>query len=176
MNSLRYSGLQEVAQAQQRAVCLQSFTDGPYNRTSFTLAARLPGQVVRALSTSRIRSGSAIPPVSTCISFEGLSHGVSIMVASLWCLIDKTRSVMHGVWTSRAMLATYVLLPMFQSYGILLTLLHLVLPHFYHHLLLWCKSDTEASSNPHSHAYSAACRPMVKLQAHTIDDTKQHRL
>ena len=37
--------LQEVAQAQQRAACLQSFSDEPYNRTSFTLAARLPGQV-----------------------------------------------------------------------------------------------------------------------------------
>ncbi|KAK9865206.1 hypothetical protein WJX84_005347 [Apatococcus fuscideae] len=40
--------LKEVAQAQQRAVCLQSFTDEPYNRTSFTLAARLPNQLADA--------------------------------------------------------------------------------------------------------------------------------
>lgn len=40
--------LKEVAQAQQRAACLQSFSDEPYNRTSFTLAARLPGQLANA--------------------------------------------------------------------------------------------------------------------------------
>ncbi|KAK9843121.1 hypothetical protein WJX74_007324 [Apatococcus lobatus] len=40
--------LKEVAQAQQRAACLQTFSDEPYNRTSFTLAARLPGQLANA--------------------------------------------------------------------------------------------------------------------------------